>query len=66
MDRSAARANIAPMSLGRFLQLAGLVCVTWVMLSSFLAPPSMLFQFGGLAAGAAVFLVGRALEARAR
>lgn len=54
------------MSLGRFLQLAGLLCVTWVMVSSFVAPPSMLFQFGGLAAGAAVFLVGRALEERAR
>lgn len=54
------------MSLGRFLQLAGLLCVTWVMVGSFVAEPTMLFQFGGLAAGAAVFLAGRAIEARSK
>lgn len=54
------------MSLGRFLQLAGLLLVTWVMVGSLLSPPSMLFQFGGLAAGALVFLVGRALDERGR
>jgi len=54
------------MSPGRVLQFAGLVVVTFVMISSFVEEPSMLFQFGGLAAGAAVFLVGRALDERGR
>jgi hypothetical protein len=54
------------MSFGRFLQLAGLIIVTWVMVRSFVSEPTMLFQFGGLAAGAAVFLAGRAVEARAK
>ncbi len=54
------------MSLGRFLQLAGLLVVTWVMVSSFVSEPTMLFQFGGLAAGAAVFLVGKLVEERSK
>ena len=54
------------MTLGRFLQLAGLLGVTWVMLNCFLAERTMLFQFGGLAAGALVFLVGRRVEGRSR
>jgi hypothetical protein len=54
------------MSFGRFLQLAGLLVVTWVMVGSFVSEPSMLFQFGGLAAGAAVFLAGRFVEERSK
>ena len=54
------------MSLGRILQLLGLVWVTYVMIRSFVEEPSMLFQFGGLALGAGVFLVGRAIEARGK
>ncbi len=54
------------MALGRVLQVVGLLWVTYVMVRSFLVEPSMLFQFGGLALGAAAFLLGRALEARGR
>jgi len=54
------------MALGRVLQLLGLAWVTFVMVRSYLVDPSMLFQFGGLALGAAAFLLGRALEARTK
>ena len=54
------------MPLGRTLQIIGLMWVTYVMIRSFLQEPSMLFQFGGLAAGAAVFLIGRGLEAKGK
>jgi hypothetical protein len=50
------------MPLGKLLQLLGLLWVTFVMVRSFMVEVSMLFQFGGLALGAAVFLVGRGLE----
>ena len=53
------------MSFARLVQLVGLVIVTWVMVSSYLEPPSMLFQFGGLGLGAAVFLLGKHLQAPA-
>jgi hypothetical protein len=51
-------AIIAAMIFGRILQLGALVWVTWVMVSSYVEPPSMLFQFGGLAAGGVVFYLG--------
>ena len=54
------------MRLGRTLQIVGLLWVTYVMVRSFLVEPSMLFQFGGLALGAALFLIGRALEAKGK
>ena len=54
------------MPLGKLLQLVGLAWVTFVMVRSFLVDPSMLFQFGGLALGAAVFLVGRGLEQKGK
>ncbi|HEX5010534.1 MAG TPA: hypothetical protein VFY71_09035 [Planctomycetota bacterium] len=54
------------MPLGKLLQLLGLLWVTFVMVRSFLVDPSMLFQFGGLALGAAVFLVGRSLETKGK
>ena len=54
------------MSLGRILQLAGLVWVGYVMIRSFLVEPSMLFQFGGLALGVVVFLLGKAIDAKAK
>ena len=54
------------MPLGRTLQLVGLLWVTFVMVRSYLVEVSMLFQFGGLALGAGVFLVGRGLEAKGK
>ena len=54
------------MPLGKALQLIGLVWVTFVMVRSFMVDVSMLFQFGGLALGAGLFLVGRALEAKGK
>ncbi|MHC4845619.1 MAG: hypothetical protein ACYTCU_05610 [Planctomycetota bacterium] len=53
------------MTAPRLLQLLGLLIVTFVMIYSY-AMSDMLFQFGGLGVGAAVFLVGRGLEARAK
>lgn len=52
------------MSLARVVQLLGLLIVTWVMVQSYLVEPTMLFQFGGLGLGAAVFLIGLGLERR--
>jgi len=54
------------MSAGRLLQFLGLLWVTFVMVRCWLVECSMLFQFGGLAAGGAVFLLGRALSSRGR
>jgi hypothetical protein len=54
------------MPLGKALQLIGLVWVTYVMVRCFMVEPSMLFQFGGLALGAAVFLIGRGVEAKGK
>jgi hypothetical protein len=54
------------MSAGRVLQVTGFVVVTVVLVRSVLTDSTMLFEFGGLAAGAGVFLLGRALESRAR
>ena len=51
------------MSGGRFLQLIGLVIVTFVMIQSYLVS-DMGFQFGGLGIGAVVFLLGVALDKR--
>lgn len=51
------------MSLGRFLQLLGLVIVTVVMFRSYQVS-DMAFQFGGLAVGALVFVVGHTLDRR--
>jgi len=53
------------MSPPRLIQLAGLLIVTFVMIRSYVVS-DMAFQFGGLAVGAAVFLLGRLLESRAR
>ena len=52
------------MSPPRLIQLAGLLIVTFVMIRSYVVS-NMAFQFGGLAVGAAVFLLGRLLEKRA-
>ena len=46
------------MKLARLVQLVGLVLVTCVMVQSYIEPPSMLFQFGGLGLGALVFVSG--------
>ena len=46
------------MGTPRLVQLIGLGIVTYVMVRSFFVD-SMAFQFGGLAIGAAVFLVGK-------
>ena len=46
------------MNIARLVQVSGLVIVTWVMVSSYVEPPSMLFQFGGLGFGALVFVAG--------
>lgn len=54
------------MSAGRALQIVGFLVVTLVLVRSVLIGSSMLFEFGGLAAGAGVFLVGRAVESRGR
>jgi hypothetical protein len=51
------------MSTARLVQLLGLLIVTAVMIVSYLVS-NMLLQFGGLAVGAAVFLVGRGMEGR--
>jgi hypothetical protein len=48
----------------RLIQLTGIVIVTVVMIRSYVVS-DMTFQFGGLGVGAAVFLLGRLLEARA-
>jgi hypothetical protein len=50
-------------SVPRLVQFAGLAIVTYVMVRSYLVS-DMAFQFGGLAVGAVVFVLGRALEAR--
>ena len=52
------------MSPPRLIQLVGLLIVTFVMIRSYVVS-DMAFQFGGLGLGAAVFLLGRALEKRA-
>lgn len=54
--------DLPAMSLPRLIQLVGLLLVTWVMVSSYLQEPSMLFQFGGLALGALVFWLGISLQ----
>ena len=51
------------MNTPRLLQLLGLLIVTFVMGYSYFVS-NMLFQFGGLGVGAAVFLVGRGLQTR--
>ncbi len=51
------------MSTPRLIQLVGLLIVTAVMIVSYLVS-NMLLQFGGLAAGALVFLIGRGMESR--
>lgn len=53
------------MTAPRLLQLLGLLIVTFVMVYSY-AVSDMTLQFGGLGVGAAIFIVGRGLEARAR
>jgi len=50
-----------PMSGPRVVQLLGIVMVTFVMIRSYQVS-DMAFQFGGLAVGAAVFLLGKAME----
>jgi hypothetical protein len=50
-------------STARLVQLLGLVIVTYVMVRSYFVS-DMTFQFGGLGAGAAVFLAGRLMERR--
>jgi len=52
------------MSAGRVLQIVGFLGVSLVLLRSVLTNSTMLFEFGGLAIGAAIFLLGRALESR--
>ena len=49
------------MDLARFLQLTGFAFTTFVMIRSYFVS-DMLFQFGGLALGVAVFLVGKGME----
>ena len=49
------------MGLPRIVQLSGLAIVTFVMIRSYMVD-SMVFQFGGLAIGAAVFLVGKRMQ----
>jgi len=49
------------MGAPRIVQLIGFGIVTFVMVRSFFVD-SMAFQFGGLAVGAAVFLVGKRME----
>ncbi len=49
------------MGFPRFLQLVGLVTVTYVMVRSYMVD-SMTFQFGGLAIGAGIFVVGKLIE----
>ena len=54
------------MTAGKLLQLLGFLGVSFVLVRSLTSERSMLFEFGGLAVGAAVFLLGRALESRAK
>ena len=54
------------MSAGKLLQLVGLIGVTFVLVRSVTVGSSMLFEFGGLAIGAALFLVGKAIEPRGK
>jgi hypothetical protein len=54
------------MSAGKLLQLTGFLGVSFVLLRSVTVGSSMLFEFGGLALGAALFLTGRALESRGK
>lgn len=49
------------MTPGRLLQVLGLGIVTVVMIRSYMVS-DMLFQFGGLALGAAVFMLGRSAD----
>ncbi len=49
------------MGLPRVIQLLGVVTVTFVMVRSYMVD-SMAFQFGGLAIGAALFLIGKRME----
>ncbi|MGQ0553621.1 MAG: hypothetical protein ACT4PU_10420 [Planctomycetota bacterium] len=53
------------MSIARLIQLLGFLIVTVVMVWSY-SYSNMSFQFGGLAVGAAVFLIGRGLEGRSK
>ena len=52
------------MSPGRAIQFLGLLIVTYVMITSWIEEPSMLYQFGGLGLGAAVFVLGRMLPGK--
>ena len=54
------------MSAGKLLQLAGFLGVTYVLVRSVAVGSSMMFEFGGLALGAAVFLLGRVVESRGK
>jgi len=47
------------------MQLLGFLIVTVVMVYSYVVS-DMVLQFGGLGVGAAVFMVGKGLEARAK
>jgi len=49
------------MRVSRLVQMTGLGLVTFVMIRSYFVD-SMAFQFGGLAVGAAVFMIGKRLE----
>jgi hypothetical protein len=53
------------MPLPRLVQLIGIIVVTYVMVRSYVVS-SMAFEFGGLALGAAIFVVGKLLEGRER
>ncbi len=50
------------MGLPRCVQLLGLLIVTGVLVGSLLFVTDMLFEFGGLALGALVFVLGKWLE----
>ena len=52
------------MGLPRFIQLVGLILVSYVMIRSYQVS-DMTFQFGGLALGMLVFAAGKLLERRA-
>ena len=52
------------MSAGRVLQVVGFAVVTLVFVRSVFSGSTMEFEFGGLGVGAALFLLGRALESR--
>lgn len=51
------------MGLPRFVQLLGLLIVTVVLVGSLFFVNDMTFEFGGLALGAVVFLIGKWMEA---